>query len=115
MPEGIPFHDDRVIVAHMPIDGLFLVHPTQQCRSALVHESLRQPIVKGVGQPVLDRAGPFLPMPRVGQPFTAIRDVRPRSDMGDPCGERIDVPIGPVEAGDVISDPIRRKAHPRAT
>jgi len=65
----------------------------EQRLGAPVDEALRQPLVQGVAQPVLDGARPLLPVARRIQPVRSIGDVGPGADVGEARDQGVDVAV----------------------
>src|SRR5260370_494642 len=61
----------------------FPASPRLQAAGAAIHERLGQPLVRGIGQPVLDRARHLLPMLGIGQPVRTVGREGPGPDMGN--------------------------------
>ena len=91
-----------------------IAHALHQRRGAAVDEALRQTLMQGVREIVLDGARAFLPMARIRQPLGVMLDVGPSADVADAGGERIDIAVAAVEAGDALGDPrLRQRARLR--
>ena len=70
-------------------------------RSGPVDELLRQPLVQRVREPVLDGARPLLPVPCVGDPLHAVRQVGPGANRSDPSEQCVHLALAAVELADV--------------
>ncbi len=79
-----------------------------------VHELLGEPLVERVGETVLDRAGPLLPVTPVGEPGRAVRDVGPGPDGGDAREQGVQVAVGAVQLPDLCGHPVLGQAVPGA-
>ena len=62
--------------------------------------------MQGIGQPVLHRAGPFLPVAGVGQPVAAVRHIGPGADVGDALNQGLDVAVGALDADHLVGHPV---------
>ena len=81
-----------------------------QDRGAPVDEPLGQLQVQRIRQPVFYRTGLVPPMVRVVDPVPALRHVGPCADVGQPLGQRVDVAVGSIDAGDLPRQPVGRDA-----
>ena len=97
---------DRAVLGDLGVQLLLVAHALHERAGAPVDEALRQALVQRVRKPVLDRARAPLPVGRVLQPVGAVRDERPRADVGDAVGERVDVAVGAVGEGDLLGEPV---------
>src|SRR5690606_8672506 len=70
-----------------------------QNAGAAVDETLRQPLMQSIAEPVLDVARLFAPMRWVFKPVLAVGDKGPCADLAHPVGEGIDV------AGSMVAEP----------
>ena len=100
-------HDRAVVLDRGELRAV--LQALEQRLRAAVDEALGQPVVQRVAQRVLDRAGALLPMRRIAQPVGVVGDVGPGPDVGEPRDQRVDVARGPLEARDLIGDPVGRQ------
>ena len=82
-----------------------ITHALHQGGGAAIDETLRQALVQGIGEPVLNLARALLPMARIGQPSGVVRNIGPGADMADARGQGIDIAIRAIEAGDPLGNP----------
>ena len=76
----------------------------QKCRAA-IDKALGNTVVQRIGQAILDAAGAFLPIGGVLDPVTAMGDVGPGADMGDPHHQRINIAVEPIKLRHLVPDP----------
>ena len=77
-------------------------------RGAAIDEALGQPLVQSVRQARFDLAGALGPFGGVGEPVGAVGDVGPAANAGEAVGQRLDVAVDVVEAGDFGGEPFVR-------
>ncbi len=80
-----------------------------QMAGALVDEALGQALMEGIGELVLDRARPFLPMVGIVEPLGPVGHEGPGAHMGDPHGQSVDIPFRAVQPVQMPGQPIRRQ------
>ena len=107
----------QALHAHLAVlrdfdDGTLRIHPRHHGGPTL-DELLGEPLVQGVGQAVLDGTRALLPVPGIGQPVLAVRDVGPGPDVRDAREQRLHVPLGAVDGGDLRRDPVLGQAAGR--
>ena len=86
--------------------GFAVAPAAHQPRRAAVDEPLGETLVQGVRQPVLDGAGPFLPVGRVFDPIAVKGDVGPGAHVGDALDQGFDAAVGAFDARHVPGHPV---------
>ncbi len=82
------------------------VQAAHQGAGAAVDEPLHQPLVQGVGQSVLQRAGLALPVRRVAHPVAAIGHIGQGPHPGQARRQGVDIAVQPVQALELALDPV---------
>src|SRR3546814_15303127 len=95
--------DHRAVLVDRAQEPAAAGHPADEDRVAAIDAALRQAVMQGVREPVLDRAGAVLPVRGIGKPVTALADIGTGADMDDPGDEPVDVAIGSVDTGHLPS------------
>ena len=83
-----------------------LSQATHQHAGAAIHETLGEAFVKRVGQTVLYLTRDALPMLWILEPARSIGDEGPCPHLGEPRGERMDVPVDAIDPGNLLCEPI---------
>ncbi len=91
--------DGAGIVEH-EIEPVVVAQPAHEDCGAPVDETLSQPLVQRIGEPVFDRARLLLPMGGVLDPARTMRGVGPGADLGEAAGQRGHVAFGLVQTRD---------------
>ena len=110
--DDMAFDQDLVAVGDAAHQRAAVAQPAMQGGMAAIDEALGQGLVQGVGEPVLDRLGPGLPVLRVRHPVAAIGDIGPGADMRDAAGQLVDVALDAIQAIDLFGDPVVRQVSP---
>ena len=105
LADKLALDQDITIIVDGCRELFILAKPLHQHAGATVHEALGQLLVQSVREPVFDRAGPFLPMRRIGNPLRTVGDVGPSPDMCDALGDGIDLAFDIVEASHMPFEP----------
>ena len=77
-----------------------------QHRSAPVDETLGQPLMQRIRQPVFHRAGDALPMRAVARPARAMGGIGVGADLRQPARQGGDIAFGDIGAGDLARQPV---------
>ena len=102
-------------LADVGLERRVLAQAPHQHAGAAIDETLGQPLVQRIGQPVLDRARDLLPMLGIGQPVRTVGREGPGPDMGDAVRERVDVAVGVVGLRHLARRTSRSAACPPAS
>src|SRR5262245_42396674 len=78
------FNQDGAVAADVGLQLLLVTQTAHQDGGAAVDEAPCQAFMQRIGQCVLDGAGALLPMLRIVQPVSAMRDESPSADLRQP-------------------------------
>ncbi len=92
--------------ANLGFQHRVLFEPSHQHAGPPVDKPGGQPLMQRVRQPILYRAGAFLPMERIAKPVRAVGRECPRAYVCNAVGEGVDVAIRTVREGDLALEPV---------
>ncbi len=99
-------HFDPAVLTNVGNHFVLVLETAHESRGAAIHETLRETLVQGIGESILDRARALLPMRRIGEPFGAVRHERPGADVRDGFDNVSMSPVGALGDATCLGEPV---------